>query len=156
MRRQLGWLAILLFWAVPVSAQVPADPCASAGLTSLATGTPYKVCMNHDGQRTIDYTLTIDRPGTATDLTQTKPVSSLTTGAVIFDVAAATVGGTYTAKVCARGDGGTTCSDVLAFTVVAPPLPLPPLKPGIRIYGMATIAGQRVPIVLDVEKVVMR
>lgn len=129
-----------------------ADPCAGSAVTTVPINAGFTICGTHDGANTLDFTLTVTR-GTTSVNTQTKLVAALVNGAVPFSVPAQTVAGSYSARICARGEGGTICSDPLAFTVVAPPLPL---KPGIRIIGTATVAGRRVPMVFDVERVVER
>lgn len=129
------------------------DPCAAPAIASVPAGTAFRVCMSHDGINTTDYVLTVDKPNTTADFTATKLVSALVNGAILFDVPAQTTAGAYTVKVCARGGGGTTCSDLVPLTVAPPPLPPAPVKPGIKIIGTATIAGRRMPITIDVERV---
>ncbi len=128
--------------------------------TTIDAGKPFKVIATHSGQNATEYRLTIDPPGTtAPNIIATKLAAERdpVTGDIVFDVAAQTVAGAYTAVACARNvdptkiaNTGEGCSGVLAFNVVIPTMPKPD-APTIRLQGTLSIAGGPVqPFTADV------
>lgn len=105
----------------PAIAQTLADDEVSAG-------TAFQLAANHDGLNTTEYRLF--RNGT---INQTKPVSALSGGIIVFDQPGLSVG-TYSYRVDAVGTGGTTVSDLLSVFVVGPAPVGPPAAPsGLRV-----------------------
>ena len=160
-----GWLPRCLSAcaALSVSLLVPAWQADVHAQTvpTVEVNKAFKVVAAHDGTGTTHYVLTVDRPGTAADVVVTLPVASLANAEVAFDVAAQTVVGAYSAKVCARNvdpadptNFGETCAPVLAFNVAKPVMPPPPTAPKLRIVGTITLAGLGpMPVVIDVDEI---